>query len=64
MEDDAIGPHTYKWMSSRTHSVLMSLFENGFLMFLPCAHPLHMPLWSPLSYGKPVTPLHMYVSAL
>ena len=64
MEDDGIGPHTYEWMSSGTPSVLMSLFGNGFLMFFPCAHPLHTPSWSPLSSGKPVTALHMYGGTL
>ena len=64
MEDDGIGPHTYEWMSSRTPSVLLSCFEKGFLIFFPCAHPLHTPLWSPLSSGKPVTALHMYGSVL
>jgi hypothetical protein len=64
MEDDGIGPHTSEWMSFRTPSILLSLFGNGFLMFFPCAHPLHMPLWSALSFGKPVTDFHMYGSAL
>jgi hypothetical protein len=64
MEDDGIGPHTSEWMSSMTPFVLLSLFENRFLMFFPCVHPLHMPLWSPLSSGKLATALHMYGSAL
>jgi hypothetical protein len=64
MEDDDIGPHTSGWMSSRTPSVLLSLFGNGFLIFFPCVYPLHMPLWSPFSSGKPVTAFHMYGSAL
>jgi hypothetical protein len=64
MEDDGIGPHTSEWMISRTPFVLLSLFGNRFFMFFPCAHPFHTPLSSPLSFGKPVTALHMYGSTL